>query len=119
MKKFFLPVLSLFLFLSARHATLAGEQDFTLINATGHAITAVYVSPSAAHAWQEDILGQDKLGDGQKATIKFSGAAKAAKWEIKVVDEDKKEIEFKGFDLLKINQITLHLKGDEASADYK
>ena len=106
MKKFLLPVLCWCLFLSVYHAALAGEQDLTLVNATGH-------------AWQEDILGQDKLGDGQKTTIKFTGAAKAAKWDIKVVDEDKKEIEFEGFDLLKINQITLHLKGDEASADYE
>ena len=119
MKKFLTRALCLFLFLSARPAAFAGEQDFTLVNATGHAITAVYVSPSAAHVWQEDILGQGKLGDGQSATIKFSGAAKAARWDIKVVDEDKKEIEFKGFDLLKINRITLHLKGDEASADYE
>ncbi len=119
MKKYLAPILCLILFLAVRLAAFAGEQDFTLVNATGHAITAVYVSPSAAHDWQEDILGQDKLADGQTATIKFSPTAKAAKWDIKVVDEEKKEVEWKDFDLAKINKITLRLKGDIASADYE
>ena len=39
--------------------------------------------------------------------------------EGEVVDEDKKEIEWKGFDLPKINKITLHYKGDSATADYE
>ncbi len=119
MKKILVLSIYLILFCVVRLSAIAGEQDFTIVNATGHTIDALYVSPSASDDWEEDILGQATLADGQSATIKFGRAAKAAKWDIKIVDEDKKEIEWKGFDLPKINKITLHYKGDSATADYE
>ena len=119
MKKILTITFALVLLFTLRLAAVAGEQDFTLVNATGHTIDALYVSPSASDDWEEDILGQATLADGQSATIKFNRAATAAKWDIKIVDEEKKEIEWKGFDLPKINKITLHYKGSTPTADFE
>ncbi len=111
--------LGLVLFLTLRVAAFAGEQDFTLVNATGHSIESLFVSPSASDDWEEDILGQDTLADGQSANIKFGRAAKSAKWDIKIIDEEKKEIEWTGFNLPKISKITLHYSGGKPTADFE
>ena len=52
-------------------AQTAGAQDFTLVNATGVEINAVHISPHSANDWEEDILEQDTLPDGQHVDIHF------------------------------------------------
>ena len=34
------------------------KQDFKLVNSTGYELKELYVSPSKAGDWQEDVLGQ-------------------------------------------------------------
>lgn len=53
-------------------APAAGAQDFTLVNATGVEIDKVYIAPHSSDDWEEDILGQDTLADGQTVDIKFN-----------------------------------------------
>lgn len=44
----------------------------SLINQTGVIINSVYISPHSVDDWEEDILGQAKLDDGDSADITFS-----------------------------------------------
>ncbi len=52
--------------------TLADERDFTLVNGGNTVITHVYVSPSEARDWGDDILGRDVLNPGESVFIYFS-----------------------------------------------
>lgn len=101
-------------FLAASAATLiaapafAGDQDFTLVNKTGYDIAEVYVSPSAANRWGDDVMGKDTLDDGESVDISFSHDAEACHWDLKVVYTDKDTAQWANVDLCKISKITIH-----------
>lgn len=108
-----LAVLGLSIFSTAQ----AGEQDFVLHNSTGVEIYEVYVSPSRSNEWEEDILDEDTLPDGESVTIRFDDRENAAKWDIKVVDGDDNGIEWGGLDLTEISEVTLYYKKGKAWAE--
>lgn len=84
------------------------KQDFTLINKTGYALSEVYVSPSKAGDWQDDVLGQDILGDGQKVDISFERATKTCNWDLKVVyEDDDSTAVWQKIDLCTVGKITI------------
>jgi hypothetical protein len=99
-----------------------GKQDFTLVNKTGYVISEVYVSPSKADDWQEDVLGQDTLDDASSVDIHFHRSTHACKWDLKVVYKvDNTSAEWHDFDLCSVSKITIHYneKTEETSATYE
>jgi hypothetical protein len=94
-----------------------GKQDFTLVNQTGVSINELYVSPHTTNNWEEDILGQDTLANGDSVDITFSRTERAAKWDLKVVDKEGNSIEWENLNLLEISKLTLHYKNGKAWAD--
>ena len=101
---------------TAPAADTAGAQDFTLVNATGVEIDKVYIAPHSSDDWEEDILGQDTLPDGQKVAIKFNRAEKAALWDLRVEDSKENSIEWENLNLLEISKLTLHYKDGKETA---
>lgn len=97
-------------------ADTAGAQDFTLVNATGVEIDKVYIAPHDSDDWEEDILGQDTLPDGENVDIKFNRAEKAALWDLRVEDSKENSIEWENLNLLEISKLTLHYKDGKATA---
>lgn len=95
----------------------AGDQDFTLVNKTGVEINSVYVSPHGSDDWEEDILGQDTLGDGETVDITFSRKEKAAKWDLRVEDSKGNPIEWENLNLKEISTLTIHYAKGKAWAD--
>jgi len=92
---------------------LAGEQDFSLINATGYDISEFYVAPSESADWQEDVLGQDVLVDGQQANISFSRDTDTCAWDLKVVySDDNSSAEWRGVDLCTLSVVTIKYDAD-------
>lgn len=94
-------------FATAGSALAQGKQDFTLVNRTGYAIHEVYVSPSKADDWEEDVLGRDILDNGESVDISFSRKEKACSWDVRIVFEDEDDAEWTGFDLCKVSKISL------------
>lgn len=86
---------------------IAGDQDFTLTNRTGYTIEQVYVSKPTAKTWGKDILGDGLLENGKAKLVRFKPETEACKWELKVVFDDKSEVEWEAFDLCEIHKITL------------
>ena len=72
------------LLVAATSAFAADKRDFTLYNNTSIDIKSVYVSPSAADNWQEDVLGRDILVSGDYVDIVFSGVTDTCIYDIKV-----------------------------------
>lgn len=96
-----------------------GKQDFTLHNVTGVEIHELYVSPHSSDDWEEDVLGQDTLADGDSVDIHFSPKEKAKLWDLKVVDGKGNSITWESLNLLEISDVTLHYKNGKAWADLK
>lgn len=94
-----------------------GKQDFTLVNATGVEIHRVYVSPHSTNDWEEDILGQETLPDGDSVLITFDRNERAAKWDLRIEDKQGNAIEWENLNLLEISKVTLHYKNGRAWAD--
>lgn len=109
--------LCLCLVVFASRPAFAGPRDFTLHNETGLDIAEVYVSPSDANDWEEDVLGDDSLGDGEEVNIHYSRNEADPKWDLKIVDEEGETVIWKGLNLLKAHRITLHYKDGTPTAD--
>ena len=85
------------------------KQDFKLVNRTGYVLSKVYVSPSKSDDWEEDILGEDTLANGESQEIKFHRSEKTCKWDLKVVYEiDNSHAVWKDIDLCEVEKITIH-----------
>jgi hypothetical protein len=117
MKTFLTLCFSTVLLLANRSTTLAGGQDFTVVNNTGVEIHNLHVSPADKDEWGDDILGKDTLADGQSVDIKFHPKEEAEKWDLRVADKDGNAIEWSDLNLLKISKLTLHYKDGKATAD--
>lgn len=102
---------------AARGTVLAGDQDFTLVNATGVEIHALYVSPADKNEWGKDILGKDTLAPGQSAEIKFNPKEEAEEWDLRVEDSKGNSIEWTDLDLTEISKVTLNYDDGKATAD--
>ena len=95
------------------------KQDFTLVNKTGYQLKEVYVSPSKSSDWEEDVLGQATLDDGENVEIKFHRANTTCDWDLKVVySDDNSSAVWSNLNLCEISKITIKYdrKTDTTSA---
>jgi hypothetical protein len=97
------------------------KQDFKLVNKTGYELKALYVAPSKSDDWQEDVLGQDVLADGQAVNVHFSPKTKTCMFDLKVTysDDDSNAV-WEKIDLCTVEKITIHYnrKSDQTSATF-
>jgi hypothetical protein len=97
-------------------ASTAGAQDFTLVNATGVEIDKVFIAPHSSDNWEEDILGQDTLPNGDKVDIKFHRSETAPLWDLRIEDSKANSIEWENLNLLEISKLTIDYKDGKATA---
>lgn len=93
-----------------------GFQDFTLVNALGFNIHAVYVSAADDESWEEDVLGRDVLEDGEQVDISFSGNEDQELWDLKIRDFEGEEFYWRGLNLGVVSEVTIHWDGRNATA---
>ena len=99
-------------------ATNQNKQDFTLHNETGLEIKEVYVSPTAADDWEEDILGTDTLESGNSVDITFTRRHEDM-WDMKVVFRNGKSNVWTKLNLAKITDVTVSFKEGKPWATWK
>jgi hypothetical protein len=107
------------LMIVASPAVMAGDQDFTLVNHTGVEIHKFYTSPHSSDDWEEDVLGEDTLADGESFEVSFPKRAKSAHWDIRVEDDKGNAITFTDINLKETSEVVLHYKDGKAWADIK
>ena len=98
------------------------KQDFKLVNKTGYEIKEVYVSPTKATDWEEDILGEGVLPDLSARDIHFHRTAKSCHWDLKVVyTEDSSSAIWTDIDLCTVEKIIIHYDkdADKTTADFE
>ena len=104
---------------AASPIAMAGEQDFTLVNHTGVEIHKLFTSPHSSDDWEEDVLGEDTLADGESFDISFPKREKATHWDLRVEDSKGNGITFENLNLKEISEVVLHYKDGKAWADLK
>ena len=98
------------------NAAFASDADFTLVNKTGYQIDSIYVSPTKADDWGDDIMGKDALADNEKVEIEFPHGGKKCKFDIRVQYNDGDKAEWANVDLCEWSEITLHWDGKRTTA---
>jgi hypothetical protein len=107
----------------ATQASADSRLDFTLSNRLGVTIKEVYMSPHQSKSWEEDVLGRGVLADGAESVLRFSSgqADRADIWDMKIVTSDGRIFYWQspGFNLTKVREITVYMKGGQAIAESK
>jgi len=85
-----------------------------LTNFTGTAFSAVYLSPTSASDWQENLLGSSTHKDGDTLEIQFELNEKDVEWDLKVQGIDGHCAEWKNLKFDGVSEITLVLKLSQA-----
>src|SRR5207249_742446 len=68
---------------------LADSRDFDFVNGSATVLTHLFVSPSDADFWEEDILGRDELGPGEMVTVSVGQFDQSiCLYDVKVVAQD-------------------------------
>jgi hypothetical protein len=94
--------------------SVAGEQDFTVHNETGMVIDALYVSEANNNKWEEDILGQDTLADGDSTDIEFKGYGDdVCAFDIRIDDESGKQWIIEDINLCEIHKVAFSKEGSK------
>ncbi|MBM3776798.1 MAG: hypothetical protein FJW23_00985 [Acidimicrobiia bacterium] len=107
MKRLMAACALLFVAAASSPALAQSRLDFRLVNQTGFVIVELYVSPTNAKSWEEDILGEDVLPHNRAVDIRFSRSEKSCTWDMKIVDEDGDEVEWTNLDLCEASEVTL------------
>ncbi|AFY74999.1 hypothetical protein Syn7502_03101 [Synechococcus sp. PCC 7502] len=74
--------------LFAIQPAFADQRDFRVFNKTSVDIKHLYVSPSGAKSWEEDVLGRDTLSSGDSTKIYFQGNAATCRYDIRAEFDD-------------------------------
>jgi hypothetical protein len=68
-------------------AAVAADYYVEITNRTGYTIMYMYVSPAKSDSWEEDVLGDDVLPDGDTRRVNLKGYRNSI-FDIRLVDED-------------------------------
>lgn len=102
-------------------AVSQSRQDFQLVNRTGYEISHVYVSSSKTNDWEEDVLGDQTLEEGETLNVRFRGAGGTCMWDLKVVyKEDDSSAYWRDINLCQTRRVTIfyNRKSDTTSARF-
>jgi hypothetical protein len=67
--------------------SFAADYYVDITNKTGYTIFYMYVSPDKSDSWEEDVLGDDVLSNGETQRVNLNGY-KSPIFDIRLVDED-------------------------------
>jgi len=109
------PVFLALVLLGCRPASIDGKR-IAVKNLTGVKVRAIYICPTAAPTWEENILGDDALRDGGRVRILFRGRAPEGLWDLRV-DGAGYRAEWKRLEIAKISSIRLRVVTNTAVAE--
>ncbi|MBZ4690696.1 MAG: hypothetical protein JG765_1947 [Cereibacter sp.] len=84
----------------------AADRRVQIVNNTGFTMVEFYGSNKGSQAWEEDILGQDVLEDGQSVVINFNDDSGYCKFDFRAVFEDGDEVVEAGVNVCEIGSFT-------------
>lgn len=94
-------------FLTLAGQAMAMDKKVNIFNGAQFDFYTLYLSPNNANAWQENLLEEKTLPNGDKAEIAVSRTENAEAWDIKVTDKDGNSTTWVGVPVNASGQITL------------
>ena len=98
--------------LATSSPALADKRDFRLVNRTGYVVSEVYVSPTAADNWEEDVMGTDTLAKDAGVNISFADRGKACMYDMKLVHDDGDTATWTKINLCEVSVVTVRYDKD-------
>ena len=86
---------------------LALEKKINIFNGAEYDFYTLYLSPTNANDWEENLLKQETLPNGDTVDVQVSRTEKAEAWDVKVTDKNGNSMTWVGLPLDKSGQITL------------
>jgi hypothetical protein len=87
MKKFLIP--AALLCLGVLQAAAQENPSVTIVNNTGYTVYYLYISQTSTDDWEEDVLGDDVLLNGQSVNVKLAVPLTVTnRYDIKLQDSD-------------------------------
>ncbi|MCW2241779.1 hypothetical protein [Azospirillum canadense] len=83
-----------------------GKRDMTVLNRTGSDIAEIYVSPAGAARWNDNVMDQEVLQDGDLVSVHLS-EDNACVADVMVVFDDEETVEWSGLDLCRASSVAL------------
>ena len=100
-------VLSIVCVLSAAESVFALNKKLDIMNGSQMDIYTLKVSPTNANHWEENLLQEETLKNGDKAMVEISRTENAEAWDITVTDKNGNESSWIGLPLDKAGDVTL------------
>lgn len=94
--------------LAAAAAPLAAEESFYVVNRTGYTVEQIYLAPTRTDNWEEDVLDELTLDDGETFKIDMSRSEDVCLWDLRVVYDDGEDAHWNELDLCDISTVILH-----------
>jgi len=95
-----------FFAVSALTAAAAANRHVDIVNETGKTLTEFYASATGTDDWEEDILGEDTLANGEVFDIDIDDGTGACKFDFKAVFTDGSSHVRRAVDVCKISTFT-------------
>jgi hypothetical protein len=92
--------------MGAVNAASAANRHVDIINDTGRTMSEFYASATDADDWEEDILGQDTLADGEVFDVDIDDGSGACKFDLKAVFTDGTSHVMKAVNVCAISRFT-------------
>lgn len=86
---------------------MALQKKVNIFNGAEYDIYTLYLSPTNANQWEENLLKEETLPNGDKVDLEVSRTEKAEAWDIKVTNKAGQSMTWIGVPLNKAGQITL------------
>ena len=83
------------------------RQNFSVVNATGHIVVTMNVSPTTENEWGPDILGTNVLQTGQTAQVVFDRAESQCNYDLRVTYDDNDTSEMRNLNLCTTSTVQL------------
>lgn len=100
-------VLSIVCVLTATGPAFALNKKIDIMNGSRIDIYTLKVSPTNANQWEENLLQEETLKNGDKAMVEISRTENAEAWDITVTDKNGNEASWVGVPLDKAGNVTL------------
>ena len=85
----------------------AATQDFTILNRTGYQIDSIYVGEAGTRILGNDVMGRDKLEDGERVAVTFDRNTEVCRYDLTVEYHDATRATWSDLDLCEISRVSL------------
>ncbi len=84
----------------------AADRNVDVVNQTGQTMVHFYASNTGTDSWEEDILGHDKLANGDTQPVNIDDGSGACRFDFKAVFADGSSSVRRGVDVCKVSSFT-------------